>query len=297
MKKTIVIGLATILFPLMAEAVSPALISPDTTIRTQDKTIVIEETDDDIDITLYRHRMDGDSVRSQQVFKGIYLKGRSIEQRFRNTIFDVPLNFSRSKDRKGDRRTRDVGLGSFKLGFVNLTGDAGDHINASSSLRYTIGLMSVSCRLNDWLVIAPNMDIEFNSIHLKGNYSFRDVNGVTQVLPADAGVTYDKSRLHITYMDFALPLILRKYRSNISFYVAPALKFKTASSSKVWLPDHKKYEKHGGDLNLNPVVVEARIGVNYRGFNLYGSYTLTPIFRGDKGPDTRMFAIGFGYGL
>ena len=209
----------------------------------------------------------------------------------------MPLNLSRSKDRKDKQRKGSIGSGAFKLGFVNLTGDAGDHVNASSSLRYTIGLMSFSYRLNDWLVIAPNADIEFNSIHLKNNYSFRDINGVTQVLPADAGVTYDKSRLHITYMDVAVPLILNKYRSNFSFYVAPTLKFKTASSSKVWFPDQKKYEKHGRDLNLSPVVVEAQIGVNYRSFSLYGTYTLTPIFRSNKGPDTRMFAIGFGLGL
>ena len=117
------------------------------------------------------------------------------------------------------------------------------------------------------------------------------------VLPAAEGVTYDNSRLHITYMNVAVPFMMKKCRSSFSLYAAPVLKFKTASSSKVWLPDNKSHQKHGRDLNLNPIVLEARVGINYSAFNLYGSYTLTPLFRSGKGPDTRMFAIGFGFGF
>lgn len=297
MKKAILLGLAGILFAQTAIAGNAAQGAPDTTVRIEDKVLVINETEDDIDIMLYRYNPDGTRGRSEQVFKGVYLKGRSIEQRFRNTIFDVPLNLTRSNKCSGDKRIRSIGSGSFKLGFVNLTGSAGEHINASSSLRYTLGLMSVSYRLNDWLVIAPNLDIEFNSIHLKNNYSFQDVEGLTQVLPAAEGVTYDNSRLHITYMNVAVPFMMKKCRSSFSLYAAPVLKFKTASSSKVWLPDNKSHQKHGRDLNLNPIVLEARVGINYSAFNLYGSYTLTPLFRSGKGPDTRMFAIGFGFGF
>ena len=183
MKKAFLFGLAGIFFVQMAIAGKPAQVSLDTTVRIDDKVVVINETEDDIDITLYRYNADGTRGRSEQVFKGVYLKGRSIEQRFRNTIFDVPLNLTRSSKCTGDKRIRSIGLGSFKLGFVNLTCSAGEHINASSSLRYTLGLMSVSYRLNDWLVIAPNLDIEFNSIHLKNNHSFSGCRGAYPSAP------------------------------------------------------------------------------------------------------------------
>lgn len=297
MKKVFFASLLAILAPAMALAGNADLAHSDTTLRIGDRTLVITEGNDEIDIDLYQHLQNGNSVRKEKIFKGVYMNGRSIEQRYRNSIFYSPIILKSERDYGNCKDHLSLGMGSFGLGFVNLSGKGGDHLNASSSLRYSLGLLSLSTRINKWLAIAPNLNIEFNSIHLKDNYAFKEVEGVTQAVQAEEGVVYDKSRLHITYMNIAVPLIMKKCHSNFSIYVAPVVKFKTASSSKIWLSDSKKHQKYGSDLNLNPVVLEGRAGIRYSSFNIYGSYTLTPIFKNDKGPDTHMYAIGVSFGL
>lgn len=133
------------------------------------------------------------------------------------------------------------------------------------------------------------------------NYRFSNSNTVLThngefggYLDTDPARDYDKSKLVVTYLK--VPLMLEyqtnsKMKSN-SFHIAGGVEgdLRLWSHSKIKYNGNKSKDKN--DFYLNPFKLNAiaRIGWGY--INLFGSYSFTPLFRSDKGPDAYPFEIG-----
>ena len=57
---------------------------------------------------------------------------------------------------------------------------------------------------------------------------------------------------------------------------------------------NKKKEKVSDDFNLLPVKADVVARIGYRGVNVWGSYTLTNMFKADKGPKLHPYSVGLG---
>lgn len=206
----------------------------------------------------------------------------------------IPLD--RKENKPSYMRSYVSGPG-FSFGSVMMLDEGAEGINYASSLRYGLKMIGIDIPISRHFVFNSSVNMEFNSIHLKNNQAYHDAGGNTLMIPAPEGLTYDKSRLHVTYL--TVPIMLQYRfggRSNEGFNFGinfgPELKFRTASSSKVWYHDRKSYDKLGTDMNLNPVAVDLRLEVSFRGLGLYATYGLMPMFVSGKGPKTNLLSFG-----
>ncbi|GAD05421.1 hypothetical protein PORCRE_1123 [Porphyromonas crevioricanis JCM 15906] len=269
------------------------------TLRMGNRTIVVKEDKKNINVQMFSTDPSGKSFENKQIFKGVYLNGRSMEQHYTSSILGT-LRISlekpvRHKKRKEKPRymSKVFSAGGFGLGAAILLGDGKEHLLNAASLRYTIGLASISMPLSKHWVFKPGANIEFNSIHMDKDYAYHQQQDKTVLLPAPEGEKYKTSRLHITYLTF--PIMIR-YRTgeylNFGIDFGPELKIRTASSSKVWHRGQNGYTKLGSDLFLNTVGVGLRAQVSHGNIGFYGTYDLTPTFRNGYGPSNNILSVG-----
>lgn len=266
------------------------------TIRHGNQTIIVKNNSNDgisVDITEIQ-TINGKNVK-KQVYRGHYSNKKDIEQRYINSNINRII-FGRNK-KTPCKSYFDVGIGGFGFGPVTLTGDAGDHLKNAASLRYTLGLMNAQYHYGKW-AFSIGLNIEFNSIHLDGNYAFKENEDTNSayLIKAPEGHEYDKSRLHITYMN--IPLLVKFYPTkdfDISF--GPQLKIRTASSSKVWDKVYKGHTKLGNNLGLNTILPSLLLKMSYNAFGAFVTYDLLPAFKDNHGPKGNMISVGVSVGF
>ncbi|MDY6122722.1 MAG: outer membrane beta-barrel protein [Porphyromonas sp.] len=295
------------------------------TLRTEKRVVVVKEDPKNIDVQVFEKNADGLFTPNKPLFRGVYLNGRVIEQRFANTFLggvrislEGPSSdkISRKKQRKIDKQRRQEGknqvktselnkspmdfslsLGGFGFGTATMLGDGQAHLHNASSLRYTIDLLNIGLRLGQHISISPSMNIEFNSIHFDDNHAYYQTPDKVELRPYDKGEYY-KSRLHTTYLAF--PVMLRYHGGRTGAFrvgFGPEIKIRTASSSKVWESKHGTYRKLGSDLFLNPIVFGLRGQLSYEGLGIYATYDITPMFQDGKGPNTNLLSVGLTIGM
>lgn len=57
----------------------------------------------------------------------------------------------------------------------------------------------------------------------------------------------------------------------------------------------KQKRKESDNFNMIPFKADVMASIGYRNFNVWGSYTLTSMFKSDKGPKLHPYTIGFGF--
>lgn len=264
------------------------------TVRRGNQTVIVKNLGDKgVSVDIF----EGKGNNTIHIFNGTYGSGRSVERRFINSGINKII-FGEPKDccHKKSKPYFYVGFGGFGFGPSTILDDAGDHLKGASSLRYTIGLIRQGVDYNHWN-FTLGLNIEFNSLHLSGNYAFVESdNNTSSVQESKDGTNYSTSRLHITYLDIPFMIGYKPIRNlNISF--GPQLKIRTASSSKVWVPNVSGHTKLGDNLGLRTVVPSLMFKVNYSMLGAYLSYDLTSAFKSDKGPKGNMLSAGITLGL
>lgn len=278
-----------------ASSVFPA----DTTFRYHNRTVVIKEQPDEMNITVYRHYEDGDTIQSDKIYEGIFIDDKSVERRYENKFDIFVPDIFKPKNRRRFTKSHWAGFG---IGFSNMPkgfqfdGEMASALNLSRSLQYNLNIMdSHWCLGNSGISMVTGFGIQFNSMHLQNN-RYMEVIDYKTVISTRADELHN-SRLHFTYLTF--PLLLEVnfpigFGETIFLNAGVVGKIKTASSSKIWTNENgaERKVKLPGDLNVRPVTFDlvVQAGVGEVGF--FASYSPLPVFMQNKGPEANQGTIG-----
>lgn len=120
------------------------------------------------------------------------------------------------------------------------------------------------------------------------NTAFRQVNGQTIQTNAPIGIQYTESFLSVWYLHVPLVLEWQKKSRHSNFYVQigaeGALKI-SGKSKIIYNPDDDReiYETIGKNLNINPLMVDAKLQVGFNNVSLYAKYGVITFFRNNRG--------------
>lgn len=281
---------------LRAAEITP--FASDTTIQVDDKRIEISNTDDRMKVRVYEVTEEGREIDDEMVFEGHYKDGRTYEKRKHNAI-TIPLPNWRNKD-------FDAHWAGFGMGFANFA-DADLHLNdidgvslrSGKSLEYNLNFFEKSFPFSryNWGLVT-GMGMRWSRYRVDGNQYFKEVDGITSLIPTDKGLHLSSSKLNITSL--TIPLLFEwqnRKRWDSDFFVSFGVVgvVKTTSSSKIVYKDtsgkrHK--EKVDGGMNLRPVTMDFLFQAGYDWIGMYMKYSPIGLFEGGKGPKVHPVSIG-----
>jgi hypothetical protein len=141
-----------------------------------------------------------------------------------------------------------------------------------------------------------------NDITLARSSDFPDLEKETPLFGFEDTRQYKKTKFAVSSLN--VPLLLNfcttKKKSeddkqfNLSFGVIGSFNYRTVT--KTVFDGNKKdvKEKEKGDFGVNPFSAHATVRLKYGWFNLFANYSLTPLFKSDRGPELYPFSIGLG---
>ncbi len=175
------------------------------------------------------------------------------------------------------------------------------------SLNY--GLRNLSWNLNlfekdfrfahDHLQIVTGLGFSFNGFNMKNKSTLNADSSYTSNLNTinNSSVTLIKNKLRESFI--TVPLLLELNTSRIrskNFHIAVGVigGLKLGSSTKqVFTEDNKTFRDiRRDDYNLYPFKLDATVRIGYSFFTVFATYSLTPLFQTNKGPELYPFNIG-----
>lgn len=166
-------------------------IPQDTTIFLNGRKMVIKENNGKIKVKMYEAKSNNDTIENAQVFEGVYLDGRSIEQ---TTIVSVPFV------KKNKRYRFDPHYPAIYVGFDKLS---------KGVFQYSAGVPQIGSKSWEWginpfcggIALTPNNHWGVTAalgiariVHkLDDNFGFEKIDGITVCQPAPEGVDYQKA--------------------------------------------------------------------------------------------------------
>ncbi|MDD3037580.1 hypothetical protein [Bacteroides sp.] len=275
----------------------------DTTLYLNGRKIVVKEQGDKIKVKLYEKSSGKDSLMSNiQIFEGVYLNGKSMENR---TILDA-LPFTKRKKRNINNFAPH--LSGLYFGYMMVSENFGtynqsDQISINATHSWEIGgtLFTSSHSFGptqNW-GFAIGLGWGYRSMRLDGNYAFRDIDGVTQIVPGESGeipMEYSKSRLRYFY--FRIPLSIEWqtrlcHRKAIFFSAGPEAEIRHGFKSKGKINGKKQtFDKN---LHGRPVGINLLVQAGYGNLGFYTRYATYGLFEKGKGPEILPFSFGLSW--
>jgi hypothetical protein len=280
---------------LKASSIMPT----DTVFQYKDRTVVIRDQPDEINVTVYRQNEWGDTISSNKIYEGIFTDGRSVERQFDNR-FDILIpDIFKPKAKRNVASSHWAGFG---IGFSNMPtgwdfdGEMASSLNLNRTKQYNLNFFDNHWKLGkNGFSLVSGFGIQFNAMHLQKNKFIEVVDYKSVISTSDE--TFKKSRLHYTFLTF--PLLLEVNfpigRTETIFLNAGVVgKVKTASSSKIWTVENgsERKIKQSGDLNIRPATMDILVQAGIGDFGVFYSYTPFTVFQQNKGPEANQSTIG-----
>lgn len=288
--------ICSLLFLLMSSitVMAQESILQDTTIYLNGRKMVIKENNGKIKVKMYEAKSNNDTIENAQVFEGVYLNGRSIEQ---TTIVSVPFVKKKNKNYRFDPHYPAVYVGFDKL--------------SKGALQYSAGVPQIGSKSWEWginpfcggIALTPNNHWGITAalgiariVHkIDDNHGFEKIDGITVCQPAPEGVDYQKSWLR--YWAFRLPISMEwqtKFGSSRAFITAgPEVEWRVGIKSRA------KYEgsKHtlSSNMNTNPLGLNLLLQAGYGCLGFNARFALTSFFEKNKGPELYPASLGFAW--
>ncbi|MBB3187301.1 PorT family protein [Microbacter margulisiae] len=307
MKK--IIFLSFLILVIGSSVFASNLAPADTTILFNHKLIKVEEENDQIKVNVYNATTLSDTVPEKKLYEGIYSNGKSYEKWtvMEELGIQLPsfLNGGGKKHKHFGSAMKPHWAG-FGIGFSNLTDGSfhmtnvdGITLKADQSTEWFINLFQHIIPLyNNNLGLTTGLGMSWYTFRLDDNTHLVDVNGVTQVAPAPAGINYQYSRLKVTYL--TIPALLewqpfegRAHAIYLSAGVVAGIK--TFSSYKVCYNDasgHTVNNVEARGLNTNPISINYMGQIGIGSISVYAKYSPTNLFQSGKGPSVRPVSLG-----
>jgi hypothetical protein len=293
-----------LIFVAQLSVKAETLASDTTTLRYNDKLLKIEENKDQIKVRILDAKRPNDTTAYKQLYEGIFSDGKSYETWSVMESMGIQLpTFGKNKARKGKRTySMDPHYAGFGIGFANLI-DKNDKrtsqipLKADETTEWFINFIEHSYPIyRNRLALVTGFGINWRTYNIQGNQHLADVNGVTMLENAPAGLTYSISRLKVTHLTMPLliewqPGLIRQsfisagVEAGIKTYSSYRVKYINAQGDKV-----DKIIAHG--LNTNPLSLDAMAKVGIDNISIFAKYGLIGVFSTDKGYDVRPVSIG-----
>lgn len=287
MKRLLILWLA--MAPALAKAYEPA--TQDTTIVIENRKFVVKEDDGKIRVKIYEEIADGDTIKNDQIFEGVYLDGQTMEQRFSVSIPFV-------KKEKNKSWWFDPHIAGFYIGYNRLYdgmsfSDGEADLVASKSWEWGLNLWDGSLNLSHNWAIASGLGFGYTSYRIDGGKALYRVDGETILMDAPEESTLSKSRLR--YYHFRLPIVLEwQQRINrngpLFFSFGPEIETRMWARSKAKVDGKKKTLAR--DLNTHPVGINLLAQAGYGDWGFYARYSTANLFESGKGPKLYPFSMG-----
>jgi len=192
-------------------------------------------------------------------------------------------------------------------------------LNMAKSIKVGINFFELNANLskNQKWGILTGMGYEFNNYRFDKNVMITpDSNQIAGFYASD--VSMRKSKLVANYLQ--VPVLLEfqtnRYSKSNSFHLTAGAVFGlrvTSHTKRYFEEQNKNYElldpvsrqpvlyaespnnkkvKEWDDFHLNPFRVDATVRIGWDWINLFGTYSLTTLFRENKGPELYPFTVG-----
>ena len=157
--------------------------------------------------------------------------------------------------------------------------------------------------------VVTGLGLEYNNYELKNNVRLIADGGSfvhDNVTPfnesytwgvADTTLTFSKNRFKTFYINVPLMLEVNTgQHKNKSFHVSAGAilgyKFKTKMKYIYEENGERQKKKDNQNFNTNPFKVDLTARVGYGWFTVFTTYSLTPLFEKDRGPELHAFSVG-----
>lgn len=153
--------------------------------------------------------------------------------------------------------------------------------------------------VQNYVKLVTGFGFDYHSYQLSGKVTLDPDSSYTSGLTDSSNLyVFKKNRLRNTYLQ--VPLLLEFNTSNDpekTFHIAFGVigQYRIASRTKQEYSDNDnfRYEKVRKDsYNMAPFAAKAHVNLGYRGWTLFGEYSLTGLFESGKGPELYPFTIG-----
>lgn len=302
MKKIIPFLIGLFLFGITFDSVAESA-KTDTTVIYNNKTILLEDSLGQFKVIV----MDKDSTPYKKLYEGVFSEGKSYEKWTVTEEFGIQLPFlnklsgKKKKDYKMEAHWAGIGWG-----FANIS-DADYKINnidglslkseSSNEFYFNISEKIIPIYRNN-LGLTTGLGFDWHNYFLDYNTHLLDIDNVTDVYAAPAGVNYEYSRLRT--FQITVPLMLEwqpTFGKNHEIYVTAGVvggvntfasykvKYKDASENTI-----KFVESKG--LNISPITLDFIGQIGYDDWGIYAKYSPFGLFQSGKGPEVRVVSIG-----
>lgn len=176
-----------------------------------------------------------------------------------------------------------------------------EYLDAKFTRSLTFGLNLIEQNINIYkqkVGLITGLGFQWNNYFFANNATiFGDSNIVYGGFDIVNANKYTKSKLTSTFI--TVPLIL-EYQTNSrhnskSFHINAGAIFglRLASYTKIVMEESgKQKHKYHNDFHLNPFRADLTVGVGYGLINLVGTYSLTTLFKENKGPQLHPVSLG-----
>lgn len=193
----------------------------------------------------------------------------------------------------------------FYYGFVNASGTpefmdldwAGSFNMQFNFVKHSINLSS---RNNMGLVVGLGFDYQRLKFADKNLTVTTEQGHLVPVFLDDLGINNVKrSTFKVLYL--SIPLLYEvqfpaRYKNNLYVSAGFIGGIRMHSKTKVVYRDHGKHKRKEKDsFNMIPFKADVTARIGYRGMNVWGSYTLTNMFKGGHGPEIHSYTVGIGF--
>ncbi|MBE0641987.1 MAG: DUF2807 domain-containing protein, partial [Bacteroidales bacterium] len=147
--------------------------------------------------------------------------------------------------------------------------------------------------------LITGLGLEYTNYRFENDVRITGTGEKIALFPEEEGVdrNYSKSKLTVNYL--RVPLIL-EYQTNRhskvnSFHLAAGVigGLRIGSHTKmVWEDGGKQKNKVRDDFHLNPLKAEGTVRIGWGVINLFGAYSIMPLFKEDEGPELYPFSVG-----
>jgi len=274
----------------------------DTTINFNKKTVYLEDSVGQLKVKVF----DNDGTY-KQVYEGIYSDGKSYEKWTVVEELGIQIPFmNRIHSKKKRTYNMDAHWAGIGWGFANIT-DASYRMNnvdgvwlkSESSNEFFWNMSEKILPIyRNCIGITTGLGISWHNYFLDMNTHLLEVNGITAVYPALAGINYEYSRLRAFQINVPLllewqPNLGRNHRlfvvggviGGLNASASYKVKYKDANGSTI-----KNVESKG--LNVAPLSLDFMGQIGYNKWSVYAKYSPFSIFQSGKGPDIRAASLG-----
>lgn len=268
--------------------------------------------------TVKRIDKDGNSASSNNSapMPGTTVDGDSVHKYTINGRYEIIVHDNLRIDtttirykRKHDSRIRKqnwCGVDLFENGYLTPDKDislaaANDYMSPNYGIRnlgWNLNLFEKDFRFaNGHLQVVTGMGFSFNYYALKNKTTLNADSSFTSTYAYNTSADYSKNKLRESFITVPLLLELNtSKRDSRNFHIAAGVigGLKLGSSTKqIFTQNNHTFEtvRHD-DYNLFPFKLDATVRVGYGDFTLFATYSLTPLFEYNKGPELYPFTIG-----